>query len=68
MEPVTIVMGGIVVAVISGVVGKGITNRNNVKDITCVERRGSCVLLLSEKIDNLAKTVTDLKDVVTKNI
>ncbi|GAF73745.1 unnamed protein product [marine sediment metagenome] len=68
MEPVTAVMGGVVVAVVSGVIGKGLNNKNNVKETSCVERRDSCILLVSEKIDNLAKAVTDLRDAVNKTV
>ena len=68
MEPVTTVMGGVVIAVISGAVGKTFGNSNRVKEKQCIERRNSCILLVSEKIDNLAKTVTDLKDAVNKTV
>ncbi len=68
MEPVTVVMGGVVVAVVSGTIGKVIGSNGKVKENNCIERRDSCILLVSEKIDNLAKTVTGLKDAVNKTV
>lgn len=68
MEPVTWIFGGITIAVVSGAVGKSFSNSNKVKEKTCVERRESCILLVSEKIDNLAREVSDLKDAVNKTV
>ena len=68
MEPVTVILGGITISVVSGAVGRALSNNNKVKEKTCVERRGSCILLVSEKIDNLTKEVSNLKDAVNKTV
>ena len=68
MEPLTIALTGITVAVVSGAIGKSFGGKSKVNEISCVERRDSCILLVSEKIDNLAKTVNDLKDAVNKTV
>ena len=61
MDPIVYALGGIVIALGSGIIGKGIGNKNKVKENSCAERRGACVGLVSVKIDNLAKMVEDLK-------
>jgi hypothetical protein len=64
IEPVTGIMGGVLVAIVSGVIGNSIGNRGSVKDSRCVERRQSCSILLVEKIDNLTIQIKDLKHIV----
>ena len=66
MEPITAITGGVLVAVVSGVVGKALGNRNGVKNSLCDERRHACSTLIIEKIDNLTHMVTDLRKVVLK--
>ncbi len=68
MEPMSVVMGGVVIAVVSGTIGKVLGSNGKVKEKNCIERRDSCILLVAEKIDNLAKTVTSLKDAVNKTV
>lgn len=67
MEPTTMILSGITVAVVSGAIVKVFGN-NKVKEGICEERRESCNLLLSEKIDNVAKDVREIKDAVNKNV
>jgi len=66
MEPVSVILGGVVVAVVSGTVGKVLGGNGKVKEKTCVERRESYVLLVSEKIDNLAKEIKGLSKTINK--
>ena len=68
MEPVTIILGGMIVAIVSGTVGKSLSGYNKVRERSCTERRESCVLLISEKIDHLTDTVNNLKDVISKTV
>ena len=64
MEPATTVLGGIVIAVISGVVGKSIGSNGVVKTPTCGERQIACQKLIMEKIDN----ISDRLDALTKAV
>ena len=64
MEPITTILGGIVVALISAVLGSYVGSLNNVKCFSCEERREACQALIAsqlhtinEKIDNLTKAV-----------
>lgn len=68
MEPVTTVLGGVVVAVISGGVGKYIGGKDKVTDQRFDEVREACQQLLIEKIDNLAGKVEDLTKIVNDKI
>ena len=60
-DPVTIILGGIVIAVVSGGVGKFLGSNNRVKDVQCGERREACSSLILEKIDHLVTSVDDIK-------
>ena len=61
MEPTTTIIGGVLVAVISGAIGKYAGSNGRVKNEQCGERREACTNLLIEKIDNLTITVDGLK-------
>ena len=62
MDYTVVVLGSIVIAVVSGVIGKCIGGRNMVQDSRCNERREACILLISEKIDALSNEVNELKE------
>lgn len=64
IDPLTIVLSGTVVAFVSGSIGKYIGSNGKVKEGQCSERRQSCILLVGEKIDNLADKVDGLKKAV----
>jgi len=68
MEPVATCLGGIVIAIVSGVIGKSIGTNDNVKAPTCTERQHSCQTLITNKIDNLAKNVDELTKAVNKKL
>lgn len=64
IEPSIMVLSGIIVAFVSGILGKYIGSSNKVKEKHCDERRRSCVLLISEKIDNISNKIDEIKKVV----
>ena len=75
MEVITSVLGGVVIAVISGVTGKALNSKDSVDCHQCTERRMSCQALLTEKIDSghslltqKLDTVTDKVDILTKAV
>lgn len=61
MESVTVVLGGIVIALASGTIGKLLGEYGTVRDKTCSERRSACSSLVVEKIDHLASKVESLE-------
>ena len=61
IDPITVVLGGVTVAVVSGAVGKYLGNSGGVKDSRCGERREACSGLILEKIDHLVTSVDDIK-------
>lgn len=60
-DPVTVILGGLTVALISGTVGKYLGSNGKIKDNQCGERRAACSGLILEKIDHLVITVNELK-------
>ena len=67
-DPVTIVLGGICVAVTSGAVGKYIGGNGKVTEEHCDEKRSSCQKLLLEKIGNVEGKVDALTKAVNNKI
>ena len=68
IEPVNCVLGGVVIAFISGAVGKALGSNGKVKEGTCVERQHACSTLVISKIDNLSKGFDDLKKAVNSKL
>ena len=68
MESVSTVLGGIVIAVISGVAGKAIGTNNNIKSPLCSERQLACQMLITEKIDNIVEKVEALTKAVNSKL
>ena len=68
MEPITIYLGGALVAITSGVVGKYIGENGKVEEDHCGERRESCQALLLEKIDTIDKGLTALTKAVNAKL
>jgi hypothetical protein len=57
-------LGAIVVALISGIIGNIIGSKDTVKKTICDERRATCNKLLIEKIENVAEKVEALTKIV----
>jgi len=68
VEPATSILGGIVIAVVSGIVGKSIGSNNNIKQTTCNDRQKSCQALLLEKIEHLSDKVDTLTKAVNEKV
>lgn len=65
MEHIVItILSGIILSLVSGIVGGIIGNRETVKKPICEQLRGSCQALLIEKIDNLTGKVEALTKVI----
>ncbi|MBU2249296.1 MAG: hypothetical protein KKD77_21290 [Gammaproteobacteria bacterium] len=68
MDPVTVVLGGVVIAVASGTIGKYIGGNGKISEKHCDEKRASCQGLIVTKIDNLTKVVDELKKAVNNKL
>jgi len=68
MEPVTSVLGGLVIALVAGVAGKAIGSNDNIKQSTCSERQHACQSLLIEKIDNVEEKLDNLTKAVNTKL
>ena len=62
------ILGGLLIAVVSAVIGKEIGSKEKVKDVVCKERQTSCSTLIAEKIDNLADIVYKLEKSVSNKL
>jgi hypothetical protein len=58
----------IVLIFITGTIGNVVGKKGKTSEISCTERRQSCILLVSEKIDGLAKAIESLEEVVNHKI
>ena len=58
------ILGGLLIAIVAGLVGKNIGMSNTVKRINCVERQQACQALLFSKISNIEEKLDDLTTVV----
>ena len=67
-DPVTIVLGGICVAVVYGTVGKYIGSNDKVTEEHCGEKQQACQKLIITKIDNIGRKVDDLSKVVNNKL
>ena len=68
MDPVTTILGGVLIAVTSGTIGKYIGGNNKISESHCDEKRRSCQDLLISKIDNIGKKVDELTKVVNNKL
>jgi hypothetical protein len=62
------VLGGLVIALVSGIVGNFIGERENVKCHECDGKQKACQALLLEKIGNVAKEVSALTVAVNSKL
>jgi len=67
-EPITYILSGVVIAFVSGTTGKYLGSNGKVKDKTCAERQHACSTIVISKIDNLTKTVDELKKAVNNKL
>lgn len=59
-EPITIqVMGGLIIAIVSGILGKSLGGYNKVSKDQCGERRQACSKLIITKLDSIERLVRD---------
>jgi hypothetical protein len=58
------VLVGIVIALVSGFIGKALGSRSKITEGLCDERRKSCQKLLIEKIDHLSKLIDNLHKLI----
>jgi len=58
------ILGAIVIALISGIIGNVIGSKDSVKKSICDERRAACNKLLIQKIENLSDKVDALTKIV----
>ena len=68
MDYTTQIIGGLLIAVVSGIIGKLLGSSGKVAEKHCDERQASCQRLLIEKIDNVGKKVDSLAKIVNEKI
>jgi hypothetical protein len=68
LTPVEVILGGIIVAVVSGAVVKIICARDKMSEDHCNEKRVSCQSLILAKVDNVEKKVDSLISIVNGKI
>ena len=68
VETTVCILGGIVIAVVSGATGKYLGSNGKVHEETCEERRMSCTQIVGGKIDNLAAIVSKLEKAVNNKL
>jgi hypothetical protein len=62
------VLGGVLIAVVSGSIGKAIGEHNSVKKPICDQIRTDCRNLLVEKIENVGEKVEELTKAVNHKL
>ena len=62
------ILCGIIIALVSGIVGKYLGERNKVTTITCSEHQRACQQLIIEKLNHLTKEVASLTNVVNNKL
>jgi hypothetical protein len=62
VDPITQFLGAVVVAGVSGIGGAWLGSKSKVSDSLCGERRGSCLALVTEKLDNIKEAVDEIKE------
>ena len=61
MDPATVVLGGITVAVISSAVTRAVTDKRKVDDNQCKERREGCSHHLCTELAHIKKDQEEMK-------
>ena len=68
VETTVCILSGLVIAFVSGTIGKYIGTNGKVHEDTCEERRLSCTRIIGEKIDSLTKSIDRLEKTVNNKI
>jgi len=66
VDPVTSVLGGLSISLVSLLAGKYIGGNGKVKENTCKERREACENLLLSKIEELGKAIDRIESAVNR--
>ena len=67
-DPVIIVLSGVLIAFISGVIGKCIGSSKKISEDHCSEKRRSCQTLVIEKISNIDEKLDTLTTAVNNKL
>lgn len=62
------VLGGVVIAVLSGIAGKITGEHGKVSDISCTDHRSACNSLINNKLVNIEKKVDELTKAVNNKL
>ena len=62
------VLGGVVIALVSGIVGKLLGERSKVTTVTCTEHQRACQQLILERLTNLERQITALTKIVNDKV
>ena len=62
------ILGGLLIALVSGLIGKAIGGYKKVKECDCDRRQKDCQRLLIEKIDHLKEKIEELTVVVNGKV
>lgn len=62
------ILGSIVIATVSGLIGKYIGSNGKVTEDHCTEKRAACQSLILEKLENLSKDVHNLTNIVNDKV
>lgn len=62
------ILGGLLISLVSGIVGHTIGTHKSVKFPDCDRRQKDCQRLLIEKIDHLSKKIDGLADIVNTKL
>ena len=68
IDPITTVLGGICVAVVSGAAGKYIGSNGKVSDDHCKEKQEACQNLVIVKMKNIEDKVDNLTNLINSRI
>jgi len=62
------ILGGLLISLVSGLIGKAIGGYKKVKECDCDRRQKDCQRLLIEKIDHLKEKIEELTVVVNGKV
>ena len=68
MNLIESILAGLLIAIISGLIGNYISHRSNVSHFNCTLNRSACQNLLNEKLDNITEKVDSLTKMVNNKL